>query len=323
MLDKTQDEIMRGWGANSEIVVSIHCLAYNHEKFIQQSLDSFLSQETNFPFEVVVHDDASTDSTQKIIKEYEKKYPKIIVPIYETENQFGQGTLNGIISKKIRGSFVAFCEGDDFWISSHKLQDQIDFLLANRDYSGCVGACLVLDDKTGICRPREKKYPKFDLELNDFIGPTIGHTSTIVMRRSVYFELLSPEVPDVFSGDKVSLLLMRLNGKVAFLPKVFSVYRKSDVGISRNVKYEYIKKDLQIPSWAKKRYERGNTKRYPYIKHLSYIYQTIFLFTKDLNWNNRMKYGLLFFFSSFAYFPRNIVRILKITKAFVKGKKFT
>ncbi len=114
----------------NEIAVSIICNAYNHEPYIRDALESFISQKTKFRFEVIVHDDASTDGTASIIREYEKKYPEIIKPIYETENQHSKkiGITREINMPKARGKYIAFCEGDDFWIDDSKLQRQYDIL---------------------------------------------------------------------------------------------------------------------------------------------------------------------------------------------------
>ena len=126
------------------IVVSVLCTAYNHEKYIRQCLDSFVMQKTNFKFEVIVHDDASTDNTANIIREYENKYPDIIKPIYQKENQYSKGvSLSKIICAKCRGKYVAFCEGDDFWTDELKLQKQVDALENNTECKCCV--CTVRD----------------------------------------------------------------------------------------------------------------------------------------------------------------------------------
>lgn len=112
-----------------EILVSVKCLAYNHGKYINQMIKGVLNQKTNFRYELVIHDDASTDGTTQIIKEYEKKYPDIIKPIYETENQYKSGTMNQrCIYPHIRGKYMAFCEGDDYWTDPEKLQIQVDYL---------------------------------------------------------------------------------------------------------------------------------------------------------------------------------------------------
>ena len=120
-------------------VVSICCVAYNHVHFIRQCLDGFVMQKTNFPFEVLIHDDASTDGTQDIIREYEAKYPDIIKPIYQKENQYSKGVRVSLVYNysRVRGKYVALCEGDDYWTDPYKLQKQVDFLEAHPDYVMC------------------------------------------------------------------------------------------------------------------------------------------------------------------------------------------
>ena len=102
---------------NDDILVSINCITYNHEKYIAQAIESFLMQITNFKYEILIHDDASTDNTVKIIKEYEKKYPNVIKTIFQKENQYSKGKKVEIFGfKKSRGKYIAFCEGDDYWL---------------------------------------------------------------------------------------------------------------------------------------------------------------------------------------------------------------
>lgn len=118
---------------SNDIMVSICCLAYNHEKYIRKCLDGFVMQKTNFKYEVLIHDDASTDSTAEIIREYEKKYPDIIKPIYQTENQYSKGVKINKTYQYPRavGKYVAMCEGDDYWSDPLKLQKQFDALEEN------------------------------------------------------------------------------------------------------------------------------------------------------------------------------------------------
>ena len=120
----------------NDIIVTIQCLAYNHEAYIRQCLDGFVKQKTNFRFEAIIHDDASNDKTPEIIKEYAKKYPDIIKPILETDNQYSKkdGSLEKIIRSHTYGKYVAMCEGDDYWIDEYKLQKQVDFLEKNKSY---------------------------------------------------------------------------------------------------------------------------------------------------------------------------------------------
>lgn len=124
---------------NESLMVTIRCTTYNHELYIRQCLEGFIMQKTNFRFEAIVHDDASTDGTANIIREYAKKYPDIIKPIIETENQYSKldGSIQRIMNEHIHGKYVAMCEGDDYWIDPLKLQKQVDFLESNSEYSMC------------------------------------------------------------------------------------------------------------------------------------------------------------------------------------------
>lgn len=120
----------------AEPLVSVSCITYNHALYIRQCLDGFVMQKTTFPFEVLIHDDASTDGTAEIIKEYEKKYPHIIKPIYEEENQWKKGRRGTRVFNypRAKGKYLALCEGDDYWTDPLKLQKQVDFLEAHLDY---------------------------------------------------------------------------------------------------------------------------------------------------------------------------------------------
>lgn len=128
--------------SNNKPLVAINCITYNHEMYIREALEGFVMQQTSFPFVAIVHDDASTDGTPAIIREYAAKYPKIIQPIFETENQYSKrnGSVSRIMREAINATeakYVAYCEGDDYWTDPLKLQKQIDFLEANPDYSMC------------------------------------------------------------------------------------------------------------------------------------------------------------------------------------------
>lgn len=119
------------------LMVSIMCITYNHEPYIRQCLEGFVMQKTNFRFEAIVHDDASTDGTAAIIREYAEKYPDIIKPIYETENQYSKhdGSLRRIMDEACKGKYIALCEGDDYWTDPQKLQIQVDFMENHQIFS--------------------------------------------------------------------------------------------------------------------------------------------------------------------------------------------
>ena len=121
-------------------LVSICCVTYNHAQFIRKCLDGFLMQQTDFPIEILIHDDCSTDGTTEIIREFEAKYPDLIFPLYEEDNQYQQGKAAEIDFynyRRARGKYIAYCEGDDYWTDSLKLQKQVDFMETNPEYSIC------------------------------------------------------------------------------------------------------------------------------------------------------------------------------------------
>lgn len=147
-------------------IVSINCLVYNHAKTIRNTLDGFLMQKTNFHFEVIVHDDASTDGTTEIIKEYANKYPNIIHPIIEKKNLYAESGFRKIFQimhEACIGKYIAYCEGDDYWTDPLKLQKQVDYLEAHPEitYSCCR---FYVQNEFGTFKEGYNKY--FDNEIH-------------------------------------------------------------------------------------------------------------------------------------------------------------
>lgn len=134
----------------NDIKVSILCLTFNHEDYIKDALDSFLMQKTNFKYEILIHDDASTDNTTKIIQQYADKYSDIIKPIFQNENQYSQGiSINSVYQyPRVMGEYVAMCEGDDYWTDPLKLQKQVDALDQNMQCNICAHKTAVEDAKS-------------------------------------------------------------------------------------------------------------------------------------------------------------------------------
>lgn len=122
-------------------LVSVCMITYNHENYIQDAIEGVLMQETSFPFEVIIHDDASTDKTADIIRKYAAEDARI-KPIYQTENQYSKGirAFPHYVWPQAQGKYVAVCEGDDYWTDPHKLQKQVGFLENNSDCSLCFHA---------------------------------------------------------------------------------------------------------------------------------------------------------------------------------------
>jgi phosphoglycolate phosphatase-like HAD superfamily hydrolase len=129
--------LVRGWGQSSGApLVSVLCITYNHERYIEGAIRSFLVQKTTFPIEILIHDDASTDGTAAVIRNWQARYPSIIRSVLQTENQFSRGACPiAALLPLTRGKYVATCEGDDYWLDASKLQRQVSFLEAHSDFS--------------------------------------------------------------------------------------------------------------------------------------------------------------------------------------------
>ncbi len=214
------------------IQVSICCITYNHEKYIEKTLDSFLNQKVDFNYEILIHDDASTDRTAEIILRYQEKYPELIKPILQKKNQYQK--LGAVINPHFNypralGKYIALCEGDDYWNNSNKLQKQFDFMEKNSDCSTCFTAAHFDNadnpEDSFIKKPinafdgRKYSIDEAIYKAGDFIT-----TPTIFFRTEVVQNL-----PDWFYnspiGDMPLSLILGVNGKYGYLDFVGSVYR--------------------------------------------------------------------------------------------------
>ncbi|NGX84746.1 glycosyltransferase [Aequorivita sp. KMM 9714] len=173
-------------------LVSILCITYNHEQYIRKCLESLVNQICDFSFEILIHDDASTDGTQAIIKEFQQKYPDIVKPILQTENQWSK-KASGINLRfnypRAKGRYIALCEGDDYWIGNDKLQKQVTFLENNPDYSMiCSAYNLVTEEgikpivKEGIVSAEKEDDKGFYFDLGDLIKHWFVRPSTALIK---------------------------------------------------------------------------------------------------------------------------------------------
>lgn len=186
---------------NNTPTLVICCLAYNHERYIRDALEGFVMQKTDFPFVAIVHDDASTDGTADIIREYAAKYPHIIKPIFETENQYskGDGSIRRIVGDALRvvgAKYIAMCEGDDYWTDPHKLQKQVSYLDTHPDIVYTCHNYEVITDKGEIIGKSDSPfYIQLDedgqqFSLKDaFEREWFTKTLTSVFRADVYFKM--------------------------------------------------------------------------------------------------------------------------------------
>ena len=152
-------------------MVSIWCVTYNHAPYVRDAIEGFINQQTDFEYEIIIHDDASTDNTANIIKEYESKYPTMIHGIYQAENQYKKHLpsiewLQKIQRENCRGKYIAFCEGDDYWIDSNKLQMQIDYMEKHSECIMTLHNAVVIDYESG-----NVKSPSFSKGFLDLTLP--------------------------------------------------------------------------------------------------------------------------------------------------------
>lgn len=258
-----------------EIMVSVICTVYNHEKYLRKCLDGFVVQKTNFKFEVLIHDDASTDGSADIIREYEKKYPEIFKPIYQTENQYSKGikVSQTFLYPLIRGKYLAFCEGDDYWCDENKLQKQFDVMENHPDCSICVHRVSLLEN--GIVL--DKFIPDFKIDdniidNNMYIKLMMGgyyylfQTSSYFIRMSLFDYKNKPEFwvnSDV--GDVPMILYCVSKGDLYYIDEVMSCYRNDSIGSWTNTVLKNASKMLEH---TKKTLELFNS----YDKYLDYKY---------------------------------------------------
>lgn len=222
-------------------VVSVCCITFNHSEFIRACLDGFLSQETNFQFEIIINDDCSTDGTKEIILEYASKHPGIIVPVFHRENKYSQGIRGMFINyvfPKARGKYIAMCEGDDYWTDPLKLQKQFDFLENNPSYGMIAGGFIARDIQQGTDEIVIEKYsdtknaiplPGFDITFERMKHHWLTKTLTVFFKK----ELLNLEILNKYQYLRdvhISYHLLKA-GKGYYLKEVLGVYHIHSGGI--------------------------------------------------------------------------------------------
>lgn len=217
-----------------EVKVSVICATYNQKTYISRCLRSLVSQKTNFKYEIIVHDDASNDGTANIVKEYADKYPDLIIPILQSENQYSQhkNYISEYVNPLVKGKYRAYCEGDDFWCDDQKLQRQFDVMEANPQCSLCVHSTKCVDDDE---REVEKAFPKICFDegiistqkvINSFPEWSFQLSSFFI--REVDYQKIYTLNKELFRsfhvGDIRILYCMALFGDYYYLKKVMSAY---------------------------------------------------------------------------------------------------
>lgn len=220
--------------------VSVSCTTYNHAPYIAACLEGILRQVTDFEVEILIHDDASTDATQNIIKQYMEKYPGKIIPLFQQENQYSQG-VRGMMPRfnfpRAQGKYLALCEGDDYWTDEYKLQKQVDFLEANSDYAICAHVSEEVNENTGS----SNRFPNIKMPttktLEDYILNNHTATSSLMIVKEG-FGIMPEWFPSSPFGDWSIVMhtLHRTQKKLMILPDCMSVYRNNAGGVHGKLK---------------------------------------------------------------------------------------
>lgn len=216
-------------------LVAIRTLVYNHAPYLHDYFRGILMQKTTFPFVAIVHDDASTDGSTDIIREYAEKYPNIIKPIFETENQYSKhdGSLKRIMNSACAGiKYLALCEGDDYWTDPYKLQKQIDWLEQHSEYTMVCTDAAVLSTEGELSEADFEKigWPRYheskDVRAEDAIslGGWFIHTATMVYRNGLTADY-PPACVRCYTGDHTLQMYAALKGKIRYIHEKTAAYR--------------------------------------------------------------------------------------------------
>jgi glycosyltransferase involved in cell wall biosynthesis len=213
---------------NKNIVVSVSMITYNHEKFIAQAIEGVLMQETDFPIELIIGEDCSTDNTRKICLEYKEKYPEIIKLLLPEKNI---GMHQNFITtlQACTGKYIALCEGDDYWTDPLKLQKQVDFLEANGDYSMCFHNVHILGKHLNVYQHLQQREYSVDEILLIWTIPTCS----AVIHRNCVNSL--PQNENFVVGDNIIFTSCGSSGKIYCINEKMGVYRMHAGGVSNQI----------------------------------------------------------------------------------------
>lgn len=281
-------------------LVAIRCIAYNQASYIRQTLDGFVMQRTDFSFVAIVHDDASTDGTADIICEYASKYPNIIYPIIETENQYSKpgNPLGQIMSKALNATgakYVAYCEGDDYWIDPFKLQKQIDFLEENPDYSLVCTKCDKFIQKSGKILNNIDWGKNGVITFNDLVVSNQIATLTVVLRTNVlnkYIKFIG-NAPTWSFGDYPIWLYAATLGNIMKLPDSTAVYRVLEKSASHltddKSKISWAYSSFSMFDYFDKKFKIPKSLRREAIFYKCHKYGSLAIVNNDIYLTNRIK----------------------------------
>ena len=288
----------------SKILVSICCITYNHAKFVREALEGFLMQEppTCVPkgtkmsdwCEILIHDDASTDGTDAIVCEYAEKYPELIRPLYETENQYSRGGAGRMAVlfnyKRAKGKYIAYCEGDDYWTDTKKLQKQVDWMESHEEYSVCWHRCKQLIIETGEIKDDDcykvlQGKDGVEIDLATYFSDWFTQPLTMLFRRSMYD--LNWHKQFTYYRDEHELYQLLKRGKGYLFGFYAGMYVRHNGGMftsmSKSAQYE-TSLNVSRELWQVNRDEFTKSFYADVLQRLIYIYSRSLLQKWTLSW---------------------------------------
>jgi len=259
----------------SNPLVSIVCITYNHEPFIRQALDSFLMQECDFPYEIVLAEDCSTDGTREICMEYAAKYPEIIHYIW-SENNIGAVENEARAIRAAKGKYIALCEGDDYWTDPHKLQKQVAFMESHPEYSVTFHRYKIHYEDTEAWQEDNagwlfdgKQIEGTEITIEQTLDKWITQYLTAVFRRDCY-DFSWADKYQLYRDSHMFYHLMTV-GKAYLFAFKGGVYRKTGEGIYTNMdRHQMISLTIDV---CREMWEKNSDARLskPYIKAMQYF----------------------------------------------------
>lgn len=286
-----------GAGADALPKVSVCMIAYHHAAYIREAIESILSQDVDFPIELVIGDDCSKDNTVAICEEYAARDAR--VRLLPRERNLGVMPNFTRTLRACRGQYIAVCEGDDFWTDTLKLRKQVGFLDGHPDHAGAAHQAQVLVDDKPL-RPFNANVPP-TVATTDLVGERLFHLASVMFRRSVLDLFYS--APLVLGCDRLLSFCISFAGKIHYSEETMCAYRLHGAGMSSNASVEQMKLELNsVPYLAKVQ------PQFPKYRYLAYVHAAIGL-SKAARIDEKLYFLTLSFLYSFANFPNNLVVI--------------
>jgi glycosyltransferase involved in cell wall biosynthesis len=285
-------------------LVSVLFITYNHQNYVEQALGSILSQETSFPFEIVIGDDCSTDGTREFIEQAAQQHKDRIRLSNPVKNIGAAENFIQLFNACVRGGakYIAYLEGDDYWIDKNKLQKQVDFLEKNPGYELSCHPNYELNNGKMRLFDRRPDKKKQSFTLVDYLLSLFFHTSSIVFRAA---DIFPGWYKEVYAGDNFMILLLATKGDIYYFTEPMSVYRIHSRSISNSFYFKqlgenYARYLLKFNELTERKYEKE-------------IKMIIKKWELNTNWNDRRYFRKVkYFFRNFVFYCRNYQRFFSI-----------